>query len=162
MIFKKKLIVTFYPKNGVDNIKFGMKREEVEKVLKSEYKQDKTFQKKSTDYYFENSLTFSFEDDSTLSFIEVSSPPPIYLKINDIKTWDIPGNKLLEIIKEFDVIDTDLFEYEYNPTFKNNIITFYDLDEQYDHIGNKKTPKWGAIGIGDQRYYDGIKNIGKE
>lgn len=155
-----KLIVELKPKVGIDEIKFGTPRDIVRKILEKDYKcYDITHRDHNIDMYFQNMLGFEYADDNTLSYISVSAPPPIYLKLLGINTWEISGEVLLNKLKEIDKIDKDSFEWESNPIFVNNIITLYEMDEQYDRIGNYSVAKWAAIGIGDERYYKSIKEI---
>jgi hypothetical protein len=53
----------------------------------------------------------------------------------------------------------DVSEGGGNPIFLNNWIALWDLDNQYDRVGGHKEAKWGAIGIGDRRYYEAICQI---
>jgi hypothetical protein len=155
-----KIIIELIPNVGLSDIHFGLNRIEVRKKMydlygTSEYK----LRNENTDCYFRNSLQFSYEGDNTLSFIETASPPPIFVRIYDINTWEIPGDKLFNLLKEKDSINTEISGNGSNPIFENIHVTLWDLDMQYDHIGNCKTPKWGAIGIGDDRYYESICSI---
>ena len=100
-----------------------------------------------------------YEEDETLSFIETAAPPPIFVTILGINTWEVPGDKLLALLKEKDSINMEISDGGCNPIFENTHITLWDLDEQYDHIGDYKTLKWGAIGIGDERYYKSICHL---
>ena len=154
---RNMIIIELIPKKGIEHINFGMTRDEVRSIMVSKYNAG-TPEKRNdeTECYFENSLQFSYEDDETLSFIEISSYPPIAVRILGINTWEIDGKELLELIKQNDTMNEQISEGGYNPIFQENIITLYELDEQYDVIGEFKGEKWGAIGIGDSRYYESI------
>lgn len=153
-------IIELIPKKGIEYINFGMTRDEVRSIMISKYKAGSPHKRnEETECYFENSLQFSFEEDDTLSFIEISSYPPIAVKILGINTWEIDGKELLKLLKKKDNMNEEISEGGYNPIFKENIITLYELDEQYDVIGEFKGEKWGAIGIGDSRYYEAVCNI---
>jgi hypothetical protein len=69
------------------------------------------------------------------------------------------GEEVLAYVKTIDSMNEELSEGGCNPVFQDNIIAFWDLNEQYDHHGRYKKKKWGAIGIGDERYYKAICDI---
>jgi hypothetical protein len=153
-------IVEFIPKIGIPHVPFGATRKDVRKVLSKLYSAGTPKPRGTeTDCYFKNSLQFSFEQDDTLSFIEAAAPPPIYVELLGIKTWEVSGTELLERLKEIDSIKMEISAGGANPIFLNNWIALWDLDDQYDHVGGQKNPKWGAIGIGDRRYYEAICEI---
>lgn len=155
-------IIEFIPKVGIAYVPFGAKRQEVREVLSKHYSAGSPkLRGNETDCYFNNSLQFSFEQDDTLSFIEASAPPPISIQLFGINTWEIGGVELLERLKALDSIRMEISEGGANPIFLNNWITLWDLDAQYDRTGGEEIPKWGAIGIGDRRYYEAICKIHK-
>lgn len=150
-------IIELIPKVGIEHIKFGMTRADVRSIMIAKYDAGYPEERNDeTECYFENSLQFSYENDDTLSFIEISSYPPIGVKILGINTWEIDGKELLELLKEKDTMNEKISEGGYNPIFQDNIITLYELDEQYDVVGGFKGEKWAAIGIGDSRYYKSV------
>ena len=153
-------IIELIPKKGIEYINFGMTRNEVRSKMFNQYNAGSPVKRDNdTDCYFENSLQFSYESDNTLSFIEISSYPPIGVKILGINTWEIDGKELLDLLQENDIINEKISEGGHNPIFQKNIITLYELDEQYDVIGEFKGEKWAAIGIGDLRYYKSMCKI---
>jgi hypothetical protein len=153
-------IIELIPKKGISHINFGMTRNEVQTVMIEKYNSGAPEKRdEETDCYFENSLRFSFESDDTLSFIEICSYPPIGVKILGINTWEIDGKELLKILNEKDTINEKISEGGSNPIFEDNVIALFELDEQYDVIGDFKGEKWAAIGIGDARYYESICQI---
>lgn len=142
------------------NFIFGMHKTEVRKKMKEIYGvANFEARGEETECYFDNSLQFSYEEDETLSFIETSAPPPIFVTILGIRTWEISGDLLLSILSEKDTLNMELLGMGCNPIFQKTHIVLWGLDEQYDHIGNQDVPKWGAIGIGDDRYYNKICSI---
>jgi len=153
-------IVEFIPKYGIPDVSFGSSRQHVRKVLTKKYTAGSPMPRGTeTDCYFKNALQFSFEDDDTLSFIEAAAPPPIYVVLLGINTWEIDGAELLERLKKIDSIRDEISEGGANPIFRDNWIALWDLDQQYDRVGGEKNRKWGAIGIGDRRYYEAICKI---
>lgn len=158
----KEIIIDLIPNDGLKEIKFGMHKTEVRQKMKEIYG-DINFSNRSedTECYFSNSLQFTYEKDGTLSFIETASPPPIYVTILGLNTWEVSGEELLKKLSEKDKVNDEISEGGYNPIFENTHITLWDLDEQYDHIGNGKIARWGAIGIGDNRYYSQICSLYK-
>ena len=153
-------IIELIPLKGIEFIQFGMSRNEVRTIMIDKYKAGTPVKRnEETECYFENSLQFSYESDDTLSFIEISAFPPIGVQILGINTWEIDGKELLRLLKEHDTMNEEISEGGYNPIFQKNIITLYELDEQYDVIGEFKGEKWAAIGIGDLRYYESICKI---
>lgn len=158
---EQRIEVELIPNIGMDSIRFGMAREEVRKIMNEQYgtKEYEVTENGQSECYFEHTLRFSFEANDTLSFIETSSPPPIYVTLLGIKTWEIPEDELLKKICEHDEMKPEISERGYNPIFEKTHITLYDLDEQYHHIGNQDVLKWGCIGIGDERYYKTVCEI---
>jgi hypothetical protein len=157
---EKRIIIDLTPNDGLKEIKFGMHKIEVRQKMKEIY-EDINFLNRSenTECYFSNSLQFTYEKDGTLSFIEIASSPPIYVTILGINTWEISGEELLKLLSKKDKVNDKISEGGYNPIFESTHITLWDLDEQYDHIGNGKVARWGAIGIGDNRYYTQICSL---
>lgn len=151
------VIVEFIPNVGIDGIQFGATREDVRRVMRTRFSQDQaTPRGEETDCYFDNSLQFSFEEDETLSFIEAAAPPPVHVRLLGMNTWEMPGVELLEKLQKIDKINAAISEEGNCPIFVKNRIALGDLDEQYDRVGRHKHPMWGAIGIGDERYYAAI------
>ena len=155
-------IIELIPKKGIEHIHFGMSRDEVRSIMIDKYNAGSPIKRnEETECFFENSLQFSYESDNTLSFIEISSYPPIAVRILGINTWEVDGKELLDFLNEKDKMNEKISEGGNNPIFQENIITLCELDEQYDVIGEFKGEKWAAIGIGDLRYYNSICEIYK-
>jgi hypothetical protein len=155
-------IIELIPKKGIEHIQFGMSRKEVQLIMIEKYNSAPPQKRdEDTDCYFENSLQFGFEQDETLSFIEVSSYPPIGVRLFDLNVWEIDGKELFKALSQIDAVNDKISEGGSNPIFIENIIALYDLDEQYDNSEDASTQKWGSIGIGDSRYYDTICQIHK-
>ncbi|MDF3001344.1 MAG: hypothetical protein K0Q48_1463 [Bacillota bacterium] len=155
-----KIMIEFIPNQGIKDISFGMPRSEVRQKMKELYGiTEFAVRNKETECYFDSSLQFSYGENDTLSFIEVAAAPPVYVIIFGIRTWEISGTELLSLLSEKDSINIEISEEGSNPIFKKMHVALWDLDEQYDHIGNQTTPKWGSIGIGDERYYNEICKI---
>lgn len=156
------IIIELIPKVGIPPITFGTSRETVRQIMMDQYAEQPSPRSKGpdTDAYFDGCLQFFFEKDQTLSFIECwnSNRRTHAIKILDFNTWEVSGKELLEGLKAIDKIDISISD-EDEPIFMDNIIALWGLDEQYDHFDNWKTPKWGAIGIGDDRYYQAIREI---
>lgn len=130
------------PKQGISDIRFGMEKSEVRKLMEQNYNvKVKSLDK---DYYFDSCLQFNYEN-NTLSFIEVAigSPPPFKLRVFNTAIHKIGEKRLLELLEKEDELDTELSE-ENSPLFKNNIITLWR---------RFKNKKWEAVGIGDDRFY---------
>lgn len=153
-------IIELIPRVGIHGIPFGSSRAHVRLTMELKYGGGEPSPRSSqTDCYFENSLQFSFEDDDTLSFIEVASPPPVYAVILGIRTWEIDGAELLSALSKVDVVRNEISEGGASPIFRKTWIGLWDLNNQYDHVGAQDKEKWGAIGIGDRRYYESICKI---
>ncbi len=153
-------IIELIPRKGMEDIHFGMTRDEVKSIMLEKYKAGNSEKRnEETEIYFDNSLQFSFEKDDTLTFIEIFSDPKIGVKILGINTWEIDGKELLKLLNEKDQMNESISEGGHNPIFQNNIIALYELDEQYDEIGNFNGEKWATIGIGDDRYYESVCKI---
>ena len=156
----KEIVVELIPNLGTEYFTFGMHKAEVRNKMKEIYGVDNHVARgEETECYFNNSLQFSYEDDETLTFIEISAPPPVFVTILGIKTWEIPGDLLLKLLCEKDIMNMEISGAGSNPIFEKTHIALWDLDKQYDHIGNYRVLKWGAIGIGDERYYNKICSI---
>ena len=89
-------IIELIPKKGMKYIQFGMTRDEVRAIMIAKYNAGApSMRNEETECYFENSLQFSYEPDFTLSFIEISSYPPIGIRILGVNTWEVDGKELL-------------------------------------------------------------------
>lgn len=155
-----KFEIELIPNVGLKYIKFGMSRNEVRKIINEMLGEVKlVLRSKDTDCYLRNTLQFTYEEDDTLTFIETAPPPPTFITLLGINTWEIPGNKLLDMLCKFDSLNLEISKISGTSTFQNTHISLWGLDIHYDHIGNYQVPKWGAIAVGDDRYYRKIISL---
>ncbi len=156
----QKIEIELIPNFGLKDIPFGISREDVKEIMAKKFGEIDIIQRSSeTDCYLRNSLQFTYEYDDTLTFIETAAPPPIYVKLLGINTWEIPGNDLLNMLCNYDLIDIEASSKFGFRIFKNKHMVLWGLDIQYDQIGGYKIPKWGSIAIGDKRYYEKLLSL---
>lgn len=149
----QKIVIDLIPNVGLKDITFGMYRSEVREIMKKIYGETNfELRNEEIDCYFSNFLQFSYEKDNTLTFIEAGSPPPIFVTLLGTNTWEIPGDKLLTMLLES--TNDKIIDISGSQIFINKHIALWGLNKDYDRIGNYQTLRWGAIGIGDERYYE--------
>ena len=89
----------FIPLVGLDNIKFGMNRSEVEKIIKPKKSFFKTkFSKNSTDV--SDNMHIYYDENNSVEAIEIHSGATVFYKNNTILPADISQIKALFNLKE--------------------------------------------------------------
>ena len=91
----------FIPLVGLDNIKFGMNRSEVEKIIKPKKSFFKTkFSKNSTDV--SDNMHIYYDENNSVEAIEIHSGATVFYKNNTILPADISQIKTLFNLKEIE------------------------------------------------------------
>ena len=140
------------PNDGIGAIKLGMSREQV-KVLLAEHfsSSDRTI-----DFYFDNSLQIEFEKES-VDFIGISQNNAYKVSYENIDVFDVDGAKLFDLIASNETGNHTLNESEY--VFPDQVVTLWDLDTQYDYLGNHKRNVWAQVGVGTKSYLQVVNGL---
>ncbi len=113
-----------------------------------------------SDRYVRNCVQIEFDEDGLASFIGISTDSGIELIYRGRDILHLPSHEVFDLIKENEP-ECD-FEYsDVTHLFRNQIITLWDADEQYDSF-DERFPVWGQIGIGNENYLAAIDEIDRK
>ncbi|MBU2892847.1 hypothetical protein KO495_05860 [Colwellia sp. D2M02] len=140
------------PNDGIGPIKLGMLRKQVKELLSKYFVSSEG----SIDYYFENSLQIEFENELA-NFIGISQSNFYNVIYENIDVFKTDGSELFRLIASNETGSHTLNASEY--MFPEQIVTLWDLDSQYDHIGNYKKAVWAQIGIGTNSYLQFVNGL---
>ena len=140
------------PHDGIGSIKLGMPREQIKELLAGFY----TLSDGASDFYFDTCLQIEFEND-LVDFIGVSQNENYKLMFGGIDAFDVDGITLFNAISANESVVHSLNESEY--IFPDQIVTLWDMDEQYDYLGNHKRKVWAQIGIGTKSYLKVVNGL---
>ena len=138
------------PHMGIGPVKLGMSREEVKEALGVK---NYSGSNGEIDYYFKNSFQIEFESNKA-DFIGVSYHPDYTVTYQGMNVFDTEAKKLFEFIAT-----SENENHKYEPIeylFPTQILTLWDADEQYDHIGLESRLIWAQIGVGTQCYIKAV------
>ncbi len=154
------MLLDIVPLKGVGPIRLGMSSEEAQTAMKNfcgeEYRH---FQSRGIDYFFGGALEVSYDDDGYAEFIgsQYYTGCGCDFRIYGIDPFDTSAKVLFESIasKQSGQHDFDPDDY----LFRDNIITLWHSEEQYDYKGGETRPVYAQIGIGNTRYLSAIDKI---
>jgi hypothetical protein len=144
------------PNKSIGPIEFGMSRINVQNQL-SKIDCKLEFERDSQDFFMNSAIQVEYEKDNTVSFIGIASNHNIELLYHNFDLFNLSSEESFNLIasNESSLHTYDEFEY----LFKEQIITLYEADTQYDNKGNYKRSVWGQIGLGDNRYLNAINEL---
>jgi hypothetical protein len=89
-------------------------------------------------------------------FIGVSWWPEIQVQFTLFGTnpWSLPASELFEVLARADGGEHSFNSSEY--LFRNLIVSLWDADSQYDHLGGENVPVYAQVGIGNSDYLQAI------
>ena len=148
------LILELVPGKGALPLRLGSSRDEISRTMLS-LGYNASAHRGKIDYYARNSVQIEFDDDGLASFIGIAADPDIEVIYRDRSILNLPARDVFNLIKKNEPED----EIEYSPTehvFRNQKITLWDADEQYDASG-ARFAVWGQIGIGNESYLAAIE-----
>ncbi|MCU7977392.1 hypothetical protein L5M43_19425 [Shewanella sp. SW36] len=133
------------PHDGIGPIKLGMSRKQVKVLFAAFF----TLSDGASDFYFDSCLQIEFEND-LVDFIGVSQNDNYQLMFGGIDAFDVEGITLFNAISANESESHSFNESEY--IFPEQIVTLWDMDEQYDNLGDHKRKVWAQVGIGTKSY----------
>ena len=140
------------PHDGIGPVKLGMNREQVRELLAGFF----SLSDEASDFYFDSCLQIEFEND-LVNFIGVSQNENYQLMFGDIDVFGIDGSTLFKVISANESESHSFNESEY--IFPDQIVTLWEMDEQYDYIGNHKRKVWTQLGIGTKSYLKVVSGL---
>jgi len=139
------------PHVGIGSVELEMNRADIKKILGEE---NLSYVNEEIDYYFNNSLQIEFVNDKA-DFIGMSYHPDINVMYKNTNVFDTEAKELFNLIARNEEENHKFDEMEY--LFPKQIVTLWDADEQYDHMGTTNTRLiWAQIGIGSQNYLEAV------
>ncbi|GGP60229.1 hypothetical protein [Shewanella saliphila] len=140
------------PHDGIGPIKLGMSREQVKELFVVFF----TLSDGASDFYFDSCFQIEFEND-LVDFIGVSQNEHYRLMFGGIDAFDVEGITLFNAVSanESEIHAFNKSEY----IFPDQIVTLWDMDEQYDYLGNHKRKVWAQVGIGTKSYLKVVNGL---
>ncbi len=148
------------PHEGVGPVALGMTRDEVRAALAAvPGAMDRASSRGSLDYFFCNALQVEYAASGRASFIGVSWWPDVQtsFRLFGVNPWALPATELFKLLALADGGDHQFNGSEY--LFRNLIVTVWDADSQYDHLGHERRPVYAQVGIGNTEYLQAIDAI---
>jgi hypothetical protein len=149
---KESMEFLIKPHDGIGPIKLGMPREQVKELFAGFF----TLSDEASDFYFDSCLQIEFEND-LVDFIGVSQNENYQLMFGGIDVFDVEGLILFNAILANEPENHSFNESEY--IFPDQIVTLWDMDEQYDYLGDHKRKVWAQVGIGTKSYLKVVNGI---
>jgi hypothetical protein len=140
------------PNDGIGAIKLGMTRKQVKELLAEHFSSSDN----TIDFYFDNSLQIEFEKEF-VDFIGISQNDAYKVSYENIDAFDVDGARLFSAISANESKSHMLNESEY--IFPEQIITLWEMDEQYDYLGSHKRKVWAQVGIGTKSYLKVVNGL---
>ena len=138
--------------DGIGPIKLGMSREQVKELFAGFF----TLSDEASDFYFDSCLQIEFEN-NLVDFIGVSQNENYQLMFGAIDVFNVDGITLFNAISANESKSHSFNESEY--IFPDQIVTLWDMDEQYDYLGNHKRKVWAQVGIGTKSYLKVVNGL---
>ena len=129
-----------------------MSREQVKELFAGFF----TLSDGASDFYFDSCLQIEFEND-LVDFIGVSQNENYQLLFGAIDAFDVEGITLFNAISANESKSHSFNESEY--IFPDQIVTLWEMDEQYDYLGNHKRKVWAQVGIGTKSYLKVVNGL---
>lgn len=141
------------PHKGIGPIQLGMTRLEVKSALG-----EKNYSGSSgnSDYFYENSIQVEFEQGKA-DFIGASYSDNYLVLYKGVNVFNTSSEELFTLIAANENNPHSYNSYEY--LFPDQVVTLWDADEQYDHIGKETRVVWAQIGIGSKNYLEAVSKI---
>jgi hypothetical protein len=138
------------PLIGVGPIKFGMSRiaarAELQKLgipLSSS--------EESLDYFYENAIQIEYTEHDRASFIGIASHKTLFPTYYGQDVFSLTAKEFFNLVAEHETEDAHKFDSsEY--LFRDQILTLWDADTQYDYRTQGKRQVWGQVGLGNLEY----------
>ena len=154
------MLLEIIPLKGVGPIRFGMTSDEVKTAMK-DFCGDKYIHRKSKskDYFFGSALEVSYDDDGFAEFIgsQYYAGCDCDFEIYGIDPFDTDAENLFQHIASYQpgshVFDPDDY------LFRENIVTLWESDEQYDYKGKETRLVYGQVGVGNDSYLSAIDKM---
>jgi hypothetical protein len=106
----------------------------------------------SIDYFFGNALQVEYSPDGHASFMGASFYPGCgcIFSMDGLNPWALSAQ---ELFAHLAAMDGDAHDYSSTEhVFPRRVVTLWDADCQYDHLGGEQRPVWAQVGIGDSVY----------
>ena len=145
---------------GVGPIEFGMTSEKVKSVMQelcgNKYKHTIS---NETDYFFGSALEVSYDDNGNVEFIgaQYHTNCDCDFKLYGVDPFNLEAKELFEHISSKQS-ENHLFDPD-DYLFRENIITLWNSEEQYDYKGGETRPVYAQVGIGNSIYLAAIDSI---
>ena len=92
-----------------------------------------------------------------VDFIGISQHNAYKVSYESTDVFDVEGAILFNSIASNETENHILNESEY--IFPDQVVTLWDLDTQYDYLGNHKRNIWAQVGIGTKSYLQVVNGL---
>ena len=112
-----------------------------------------------TDYFFNNALQVEYGADGKVHFIGASFHPGCgcTFSLMGRDPWRMAAQELFAFLAELDGGDHQFTATEY--LFPRIIVTLWEADLDYDHLGGQSRPVFAEVGVGNAAYLEAIRDL---
>lgn len=150
------LTLEMVPGIGIAPIHFGMSRTEVRVALR-EHGIALCGERDTSDYFCESSVQVEYFETGSAEFVGVACHPEVRLLFKGLDVFSMDAKQSFQLFASGEHGSHRFVRTEYR--FPVQIITLWDADRQYDHIGGQKRLTWGQIGLGSAAYREAVEAI---
>ena len=105
--------------------------------------------------YFDAALQIELGQSSTVQFIGISDHPKVLACYAGRDVFDLAAPDLFALIASNERRGRHRYRgAEY--LFRDQVVTVYEADEQYDRKGKRSRPVFGQVGIGSAEYVESL------
>lgn len=135
------------PRQGLGPFLLGTPRTRLREVM-AEVGLPLESEKPTMDYCCASALQFEYDDTGRVQFIGIAYDARLDVTWKGRNVFDMTAREL------FDLINADEpspLEYnDYDPRFPAQMVTLWDAQEQYDHLGKESRPVWAQVGLASE------------
>jgi len=147
------------PRQGIGPVHFGMNRKAVAAAMRRLGAESPVARNVETDMYLDNAFQVSFGRSGLCEFIELASGVQASVIFEGIDVFQTAADDVLALVQRIEHQDDQLSEAPASFLFSGLILSLWDPDEQYDYAGGHRRPVFGGVGLGDEAYLVGIRDI---
>jgi hypothetical protein len=144
------------PRRGMGPVLLGMSRDDVRAAMSSAGFPCLTPEStgKALDYFCANALQVEYDSNGAASFIGAACSESFLVTYFGLDVFDATAHTVFAAIAQRETAPHAFTPLRY--TFREQIVTLYEANKQYDHRGDRKRVVWGQIGCGSPSYLAAI------
>ena len=132
------------PRHGIGPFLLGTPRARLREIME-EIGLPLESEKPKMDYCCASALQFEYDDTGCATFIGVAYDARLNVTWEGRNVFDMTARELFDLINEKE--PSPLPYNDYDPRFPSQMVTLWDAQEQYDHLGGESRPVWASVGL---------------